>query len=99
MNALLAQARFAALDGKKAEAIALAEKVYAVAGKADPKADVSPAERYLADWRRSADRFARRGRLLAETARRPLRPRGGNHWPFPVEIDRTPSLVEEATYP
>jgi hypothetical protein len=52
MNGLLAKARFAALDGKKAEAIALAEKAIAVARKADPKADVSPAERYLADWRK-----------------------------------------------
>ena len=52
MYGLLAQARFAALDGKKAEAIALGEKAIAVGRKADPKADVSAIERYLADWRK-----------------------------------------------
>lgn len=52
MYGLLAQARFAALDGKKAEAVALGEKAIAVGRKADPKADVSAIERYLADWRK-----------------------------------------------
>jgi len=52
MYNLLAKARFAALDGKKAEAIALATKAIEVGKKADPKADTAPAEHLLAEWKK-----------------------------------------------
>lgn len=50
MYGLVAKARFAALDGDKAAAIALARKAIEVGKAADPKADTAMAERLIADW-------------------------------------------------
>lgn len=52
MYGYLAQARFAALDGKKAEAIALATKGIEVGKKSDPKIDTAMAERLIAEWKK-----------------------------------------------
>jgi len=50
MYGLLAKARFAALAGDKAGAIALAKKAMEVGKAADPNADTGTAERLIAEW-------------------------------------------------
>jgi hypothetical protein len=50
MYGLMAKARFAALDGNKAEAIALAKKAIEVGKAATPPNDTAPVERLLAEW-------------------------------------------------
>jgi hypothetical protein len=50
MYNLAGQARFLALDGKKAEAIALAKKAIAVGKAADPKADTAMVDNLIKEW-------------------------------------------------
>ena len=50
MYNLAGQARFLALDGKKAEAIALARRAIAVAKAADPKADTAMVDNLIKGW-------------------------------------------------
>ena len=50
MYNLAGQARFLALDGKKAEAIALAKKAIAVGKAADPKSDTAVVDNLLKEW-------------------------------------------------
>ncbi|MDD5565227.1 MAG: DUF2911 domain-containing protein, partial [Thermoanaerobaculaceae bacterium] len=50
MYNLAGQARFLALDGKKAEAIALAKKAIAVGKAADPKADTGMVDNLIKEW-------------------------------------------------
>ncbi|MGE5236023.1 MAG: DUF2911 domain-containing protein [Acidobacteriota bacterium] len=50
MPGLAAKARFLALDGKKAEAIATAKKAIAVGKAADPKAETGAVEKLIAEW-------------------------------------------------
>jgi hypothetical protein len=47
---LAGKARFLALDGKKADAIALAKKAIAVGKAADPKADTSMVDNLVKEW-------------------------------------------------
>ncbi len=50
MYNLSGQARFLALDGKKAEAIALAKKAIAVGKAADPKAETAMVDNLIKEW-------------------------------------------------
>jgi hypothetical protein len=50
MYNLAGQARFLALDGKKADAIALAKKAITVGKAADPKADTAMVDNLLKEW-------------------------------------------------
>jgi hypothetical protein len=50
MYNLAGQARFLALDGKKADAIALAKKAITVGKGADPKADTAMVDNLLKEW-------------------------------------------------
>jgi len=50
MYNLAGKARFLALDGKKADAIALAKKAIAVGKAADPKADTAMVDNLIAEW-------------------------------------------------
>ncbi|MEW6337352.1 MAG: DUF2911 domain-containing protein [Acidobacteriota bacterium] len=50
MYGLMAKARFAALDGKTTEAIAVIKKAIEVGKSATPPNDIAPAERLLAEW-------------------------------------------------
>jgi hypothetical protein len=50
MYNLAGKARFLALDGKKADAIALAKKAIAVGKTADPKADTVMVDNLIAEW-------------------------------------------------
>ncbi|MGD1148718.1 MAG: DUF2911 domain-containing protein [Thermoanaerobaculaceae bacterium] len=50
MYNLAGQARFLALDGKKAEAIALAKKAIVVGKAADPKVDTAVVDNLLKEW-------------------------------------------------
>ena len=50
MGGLLAQARFAALDGDKAAAVKLAQRAIAVGKQADPKTDTTMVERFIKEW-------------------------------------------------
>ena len=50
MYNLAGQARFLALDGKKADAIALAKKAITVGKAADPKADTAMVDNLIKDW-------------------------------------------------
>ncbi|HQT95349.1 MAG TPA: hypothetical protein PK435_11990, partial [Thermoanaerobaculaceae bacterium] len=50
MYNLAGQARLLALDGKKAEAIALAKKAIAVGKAADPKADTAMVDNLIKEW-------------------------------------------------
>ncbi|TAM53585.1 MAG: DUF2911 domain-containing protein [Acidobacteria bacterium] len=50
MYNLAGQARFLALDGKKAEAIALAKKAIAVGKAADPKVDTGMVDNLIKEW-------------------------------------------------
>ena len=52
MYNLAGQARFLALDGKKAEAIALAKKAIAVGKAADPKAETAMVDNLIKEWER-----------------------------------------------
>lgn len=49
---LLAKARFAALTNHPGAAVEMAKEAIAVARKADPKADVTDAEKLLAEWQK-----------------------------------------------
>jgi len=50
MANLAAKARLLALDGKKADAIALAKKAITVGKSADPKADTGAVDKLIAEW-------------------------------------------------
>jgi len=50
MGGLLAQARFAALDGDKAAAVKLARRAITVGKQADPKTDTTMVERFIKEW-------------------------------------------------
>ena len=50
MYNLAGQARFLALDGKKAEAVALAKKAIAVGKAADPKAETTMVDNLIKEW-------------------------------------------------
>jgi hypothetical protein len=52
MYNLAGKARFLALDGRKADAIALAKRAIAVGKAADPKADTSMVDNLIKEWER-----------------------------------------------